>query len=69
MPNPQGCALTSRDLSVIEDQLTHIATACRVAETYAGQFQNPQLKNLASSVAQLHRQHFDALFAYLNGCQ
>ena len=69
MPNPQGCALTGRDLSVIEDQLTHIATAGRVAETYAGQFQNPQLKNLASSVAQHHRQHFDALFAYLNGCQ
>ncbi|MBR4359285.1 MAG: spore coat protein [Clostridia bacterium] len=69
MPNQSGCALTSKDLSVIEDQLTHIATACRVAANYAGQFQNPQLKNVADTVAQHHRQHFDALYAYLNGCQ
>ena len=69
MPNQSGCALTSKDLSVIEDQLTHIATACRVAAHYAGQFQNPQLKNVADTVAQHHRQHFDALYAYLNGCQ
>ena len=69
MPNQQGCALTSRDLSVLEDQLTHVATACRVAASYAERFQNPQLKNLAASVAPHHRQHFDAICAFLNGCQ
>lgn len=69
MPNSSGCGLTSKDLSVIEDQLTHIATSCRVAMHYADQFQDPQLKNMAGTVAQHHRQHFDALYAFLNGCQ
>ena len=69
MPNQSGCALTSKDLSVLEDQLTHIAMSCRVAANYANQFQNPQLKAMAATVAQHHRQHFDSLYAFLNGCQ
>ena len=69
MPNQSGCALTSKDLSVLEDQLTHIATSCRVAMHHANAFQNPDLKTLAATVAQHHRQHFDALYAFLNGCQ
>ena len=66
---PNGSGLTSKDLRVLEDQLTHVAMGCRVAMNYAGQFQNPQLQNMASTVAQHHRQHFDALCALLNGCQ
>ena len=69
MPNGCGCTLTSKDLTVIEDQLTHIAMGCRVANNHANQFQNPQLKNTAATVAQHHRQQFDALYAFLNGCQ
>ena len=69
MPNQNGCALTSKDLSVLEDQLTHVAMSCRVAQHHAETFQNPQFKDLAATVAQHHRQHFDALFAFLNGCQ
>lgn len=67
MPN-QTC-LTSKDLTVLEDQLTHMAMSCRVAEQYANEFQDTQLKNMAATVAQHHRQHYDALFAFLNGCQ
>lgn len=63
------CTLSTKDLSVIEDQLTHLATACRVAQDYANRFQDAQLRGLASTVAQHHRQQYDALFAYLNGCQ
>ena len=69
MPNQSGCALTSKDLSVLEDQLTHMAMSCRVAQHHAEAFQDPALKNLASTVAQHHRQHYEALFAFLNGCQ
>ena len=69
MPNGCGCTLTTKDLGLIEDQLTHIAMSCRVADAYAQQFQNPQLKNMAATVAQHHRQHYDALFAFLNGGQ
>ena len=64
-----NCKLSAKDLTVIEDQLTHLATACRVAQGYAQQFQNGQLSGLASTVAELHRQQYDALFAFLNGCQ
>ncbi|MBQ9196641.1 MAG: hypothetical protein IJ157_05290 [Clostridia bacterium] len=63
------CNLSTKDLTVIEDQLTHLATACRVAQGYSAQFQDAQLRGLASTVAQHHRQQFDALFAFLNGCQ
>lgn len=70
MPNNGcGCCLTSKDLTVIEDQLTHIANSCRVAATYAARFQDPQFKNMASTVAQHHRQQYDAMYAFLNGCQ
>ena len=65
----QTTCLTSKDLTVLEDQLTHMAMSCRVAEQYAGLFQDAQLKNLAATVAQHHRQHYGALFAFLNGCQ
>ncbi len=69
MPNGCVCGLTSKDLSVIEDQLTHVAMSCRVANQYACQFQDPQLKSMAAQVAQHHRQQFDALCTFLNGCQ
>ena len=69
MTNGCVCGLTSKDLNVIEDQLTHIAMSCRVAANYANQFQNPQLKAMAATVAQHHRQQFDTLSAFLNGCQ
>ena len=35
MASQNNCCLTSKDLTVIEDQLTHLATACRVAQGYA----------------------------------
>lgn len=69
MTNQSGCCLTSKDLTVIEDQLTHLATACRVAQGYSAQFQNPQLKELSATVAQHHIKQYDALCAFLNGCQ
>lgn len=64
-----GCCLTSKDLTILEDQLTHVAMSCRVAQNYANQFQDAQLKNMAAQVAQHHRQQYDALCALLNGCQ
>lgn len=69
MANQCGCCLTSKDLTVIEDQLTHLATACRVAQHCSAQFQNPQLKELSAAVAQHHTKQYDALCAFLNGCQ
>lgn len=66
---PGTCALSSKDLSIIEDQLAHLATGCRVAAAYQNQFTHPELKGVASAIAQHSRQQYDALFAFLNGCQ
>lgn len=63
------CSLSSKDLSTIEDQLMHLAMHCRVAETYSKQFTTPALQNMAVTMAQHHRAHYDALFTFLNGCQ
>ncbi len=63
------CSLSSKDLSVIEDQLAHLATGCRVAAGYQDRFSHPELKGIASTIAQHSRQQYDALFAFLNGCQ
>lgn len=69
MANQCGCTLTGKDLTVVEDQLTHLATACRAAQSCSAQFQSPQCKELAAHVAQHHLQQYDALCAFLNGCQ
>ncbi len=69
MANQNGYCLTSKDLTVIEDQLTHLATACRAAQHCSAQSQNPQLKDLSATVAQHHLKQYDALCAFLNGCQ
>lgn len=69
MANQCSCCLTGKDLTVIEDQLTHLATACRVTQGYCAQFQSPQLKELAAAVAQHHTQQYDALCTFLSGCQ
>lgn len=66
---PNNCTLSSKDLSVIEDQLVHLATSCRVATGYQSKFTNHDLKGIASTIAQHSRTQYDALFAFLNGCQ
>ena len=59
-------AIQTKSLSIIEDQLQHEFLACKKAQEYARGFSNPDLKNLANTVAQHHREHFDRLFDYLN---
>ncbi|MBQ8954923.1 MAG: hypothetical protein IJ048_12500 [Clostridia bacterium] len=59
-------AIKAKSLTILEDQLQSEFLACKKAQEYAGSFENPALKNLASTVAQHHRERFDRLFDYLN---
>ena len=58
--------IQTKSLTILEDQLQHEFLACKKAREYALSFSNPDLKNLANTVAQHHRERFDRLFDYLN---
>lgn len=59
-------SLGVKDLSIIEDQLYNEALAFKKWSVYTNQLQDQQLKTIAQTTAQHHRQHFDALQNYLN---
>ncbi len=66
MPNQAGMAIQAKSLTILEDQLQHEYLAYKKAGFYAQSFQNTLLKNLASDLAQQHRQRYNRLFDYLN---
>ena len=66
MPTNGSTAIQSKSLTILEDQMKHEALACKKAEHYAQTFEDPALKNLASTMARHHKERFDRLFDYLN---
>ncbi|MBQ4640593.1 MAG: hypothetical protein IJB69_08790 [Clostridia bacterium] len=64
----KNCSLTSKDLTILEDQLTHLANVSRVAASYANAFQDPAMKQSAMAIAKHHCDQFGALMGVLNGC-
>lgn len=58
-------SLSTKDLSILEDQLKHEALANQKAATYAQFIQDPQIKSLASQLASRHKQRYEALFNFL----
>ena len=66
MPSNDSAAIQTKSLTILEDQMQHEMLACKKAEHYAQTFENPALKNLASTMARHHRERFDRLFDYLN---
>lgn len=65
-PVPQ---ISSKDLSMIEDQLSHEALAYKKCQAYAGYFMDTNAQNLANQLAQHHKQNFTNLLDYLNSHQ
>ncbi len=61
--------LTSKDLGILEDQMIHEALANQKAAAYAESLQDPQLKTLASTLAQHHKHRYEMMFNYLNSQQ
>jgi hypothetical protein len=58
--------LSSKNLTILEDQMSTAALNCKKMEMYSQTCSDPQLKDLFTQAAQMHRQHFDVLFNYLN---
>lgn len=67
MQGNSGNSITTKDLSVLQDQLDAEYRANRKAAIYAQTMTDPQLKGLANTLAQHHKARFDAMFSYLNG--
>lgn len=61
--------LTSKDLSILEDQLNHEALANQKAAAYAESMQDPQLKTLARTLAAHHKTRYEKMYNFLNGQQ
>ena len=60
-------SIDTKDLSVIQDEMYAEALLYKKCMVYANYFTDQSLKNLATTAAQHHRQHFDTLHGYLNG--
>jgi len=56
----------SKNLSMIQDMLTHEAMAYKKCTVYANYFTDESLKNMAACAAAHHKQHFESLENYIN---
>jgi len=65
----QNAGLTSKDLTVLQEQMDAEYRANRKASAYAQTMSDPALRGLASTLAQHHRARFDALYSFLGGKQ
>jgi len=65
-PQQGQAMLTSKNLTILEDMLNYEQLNYKKLDMYARNCNDPQLKNVCNKAAQLHKQHFDMLFNYLN---
>ncbi|NLU52641.1 MAG: hypothetical protein GXX10_07245 [Clostridiaceae bacterium] len=67
MQTQQGQAmLSSKNLTILEDMLNYESLYYKKLNMYSQSCNDPQLKDVCNRAAQLHKQHFDLLFNYLN---
>ena len=64
--NEQMSILTTKNLTILEDQLKHEALAAKKLKLYAGYCADAGLKTIFEKASQMHKRHFDTLFNYLN---
>jgi hypothetical protein len=69
MANYAQPQIDAKNLSYLEDTLTYEALACKKCAQYETMLTDPAQKNMAHQLAQHHRQHFDALYNYLQSHQ
>ena len=63
---PHGITqLSSKNLSILEEQLAQEATMVKKMRQYSRQCQDSELKNLCNRLAEKHKHHYNALFNYL----
>ena len=64
--NNQSSMIASKNLTMLEDELNYEILCNRKLNLYANYRQDQNLKNVCERAAQMHKQHFDQLFGYLN---
>ena len=65
----QQTQIAAKNLSFLEDTLNYEALACKKCSQYETMLTDPAQKNMVHQLGQHHRQHFDALFNYLQSHQ
>jgi len=66
MQNQNQGALSSKNLTILEDQMSKEALNFKKMNLYADYCNDQQLKTVCQKAAQMHRKHFDTLYNYLN---
>jgi hypothetical protein len=57
--------IESKNLTYLEDMMAYEALTCKKCMQYEQMLIDPAQKELARQLAKHHRDHFDALFGYL----
>lgn len=57
--------LSSKDLSILEEQLFQESLMISKLKQYSKQCRDSELKNLCSNLAEIHKNHYDALLSYV----
>lgn len=66
MQQRQQQPMDAKILTILKDQMEHEAVACKKYEAYSMEFSDQNLAQHAGNLANHHKQHFEALFQYLN---
>jgi hypothetical protein len=61
--------IESKNLTMLQDQMNHVALAYKKCDLYSTYLTDPNLKDLACSIAQHHKNHFSDMMNYLNSHQ
>lgn len=69
MPNQNAPQLTSKNLTILGDQLGAEALLVHKYAHAASAVQDPALRSQLYSMSEQHRKHYDTLLSYLNSHQ
>ena len=66
MPENQQAQISAKNLTYLSEVMEQEALACRKCSHYSSMLLDPALQQLASSLAQRHRDRYANLLSYLN---
>lgn len=69
MPELNHPELTSKELSMIEDQLSHEQLAIAKLQSYASQTTDSEVHSLCEAGARKHQAHYQTLLKHLRGVE
>ncbi|MHB1654282.1 MAG: ferritin-like domain-containing protein [Desulfitobacteriaceae bacterium] len=69
MPNQSAPQLTTKNLTILSDQLGHEALLVHKYSHAAQSVNDPAIRSQLYSISEQHRKHYDTLLDYLNSHQ